>query len=397
MHMRIDDSQIERLVAWNRLRLPDEASVLVRESLREFMQLADGARALMAWEEPEEPWLHLAYLDHDTFRWTEQPPAKYEPLVHASLHGPFAAVDASAAGARVVRRSGEDAEGGIEPIHALLVRDFSIHSVLSVPFEGETAAGRMFILDLSLDAPESLFSAGEIAAALLVARFDHATYLRTAAREAVGDERQRVARDLHDGLLQSFTGVVLQLETVHGILEDDPARARRLLTEVESMIMADQRELRSYLEQLRPHAPRREPEFDLRAQMAEFVKRFQLQWTTTVELHYGALDPLLAQSLGWETYRLITEALTNSARHGGATRARVELQSRDDRLLIVVEDDGSGFPFRGRYNLTSLMENHIGPTSLCERVSAVNGDMLVESTDTGSRLEIEIPVGWRSE
>jgi signal transduction histidine kinase len=266
-----------------------------------------------------------------------------------------------------------------------------------VPFEGETATGRFFVLDIAFENPETLFAVGELAGAILAARLDHATYLRSAARDAVRDERHRVARDLHDGLLQSFTGVVLQLETVHGILEDDPSRARRLLTEVESMIMADQRELRSYLEQLRPHPPRHEPEFDLRTQMAEFVKRFEVQWPTTVELHYGTLDPLLAQSLGWETYRLITEALTNSARHGEATRARVELQSREDRLRIVIDDNGSGFPFRGRYNLTSLMENNIGPTSLCERVSSVNGDMLLESTDSGSRLEIEIPVGWRSE
>lgn len=395
--MHINDSQIGRLVTWSRLRLPDEAAVLVRESMSAFMRLAGGSRALMAWEEPEEPWLHLAFLDHDAFSWTEQPPAKYEPLVHASLDGAFAAVDASAADAGVMRSRGGEAEIGIAPIHPLLVRDFSIHRVLSVPFEGETAAGRMFVLDLPLDVLEPLFGAGELAASVLVARFDHAARLRTAAREAIGDERQRVARDLHDGLLQSFTGVVLQLETVHGILEEEPSRAQRLLTEVESMIMADQRELRSYVEQLRPHPPRLEPEFDLRAQLAEFVKRFELQWPTTVDIHFGALDPLLAQSLGWETYRLITEALTNSARHGEATRARVDLHSRDDRLLIVIDDDGSGFPFRGRYNLTSLMENHIGPTSLCERVSAVNGDMLLESTDSGSRLEIEIPVGWRSE
>lgn len=395
--MRIPQRQIEQLVTWSRKRLPDEPAVLVRESMSEFMQLACGNRALMAWEEPDEPWLHLAFLDRDIFRWTEQPPAKYEPLVHASLDGSFAVDHAHASTVHVVRSDGAKAESGIAPIHSLLVRDFSIESALSVPVEGETATGRIFVLDIALENFESLFPLGDLAAAILAARLDHATYLRSAARDAVRDERHRVARDLHDGLLQSFTGVVLQLETVHGILEEDPTRARRLLTEVEAMIMADQRELRSYLEQLRPHPPRREPEFDLRAQMAEFVKRFEVQWPTTVELQYGTLDPLLAQSLGWETYRLITEALTNSARHGEATHARVELLSRDDRLRIVIDDDGSGFPFRGRYNLSALMEKNIGPTSLCERVSAVNGDMLLQSTDSGSRLEIEIPVGWRSE
>ncbi|MHB0969877.1 MAG: sensor histidine kinase [Thermoanaerobaculia bacterium] len=395
--MRIPQPQIEQLVAWSRKRLPDEPAVLVRESMSEFMRITGGTRALMAWEEPDEPWLHLAFLDRDVFRWTEQPPAKYEPLVHASLDGAFAVVSGDDSSRRVVRRDGSEAEAGIAPIHSLLLRDFSIGSALSVPFEGETATGRVFILDIAFDNADSLFAVGELAGAILAARLDHATYLRSAARDAVRDERHRVARDLHDGLLQSFTGVVLQLETVHGILEDDPARARRLLTEVESMIMADQRELRSYLEQLRPHPPRHEPEFDLRAQMADFVKRFEVQWPTTVELRYGTLDPLLAQSLGWETYRLITEALTNSARHGEATRARVELQSREDRLRIVIDDNGTGFPFRGQYNLTSLMENNLGPTSLCERVAAVNGDMLLESTDSGSRLEIEIPVGWRSE
>lgn len=393
----MDPSTVTRLANWCRRPLPDEAAVLVRESLEEVSALVNADRALMAWEEPEEPWLHLALLDSGNFRWTEQPPAKFEPLVHDDLDGSFACRDASAQHPVVISNSATVRELHVAPLHALLIADFAIRSVASARIDGETAAGRLFALDVAIDDSAALLEPLKLAGAIVASRLDHAARIRNAGREAVMHERFRVARDLHDGLLQSFTGVVLQLEAVHGILEEDPARARKTLTEVESMIMTDQRELRSYLEQLRPHPPRREPEFDLSTRLNEFILRFERQWQCRIAIRFGDIDPVVAQALGWETYRIITEAVTNSARHGEAENAGVELSTREDRLRIVVSDDGHGFPFRGRYNLSSLIEQHIGPTSLCERIAALNGDMVLDSTDAGSLLEIEIPVGWRSD
>ena len=109
------------------------------------------------------------------------------------------------------------------------------------------------------------------------------------------------------------------------------------------------------------------------------------------------MHPLVTQALGMETFRMVAEAVANSAKHGQATTIRVDLFTREDRLRIVVVDDGIGFPFRGRYNLPTLLERQIGPGVLGERVAALNGEMVVESTEEGSRVEIALPLGWQTE
>jgi len=73
-------------------------------------------------------------------------------------------------------------------------------------------------------------------------------------------------------LLQSFTGVVLQLETIHSLIDKQPAEARRMITDIEGLIMADQRELRSYVEQLRPRR-RIEVPFDFQSRMDDLRSR----------------------------------------------------------------------------------------------------------------------------
>jgi signal transduction histidine kinase len=229
---------------------------------------------------------------------------------------------------------------------------------------------------------------------LLVERsMDYGVAIRTKTGEAVQEERIRVARDLHDGLLQSFTGVVLQLETIHSLIDKQPAEAGRMITDIEGLIMADQRELRSYVEQLRPRR-RIEVPFDFQSRMDDLRSRFEKQWGIGVAFEIESIDPLVAKSLGQETFRIIQEAVTNSAKHGGASQVRVRLSSGDNKMNIEVEDDGSGFPFNGRLTLAAIRESGVGPAMLAERVAALNGELAVESSGSGARVEISVPLGF---
>src|SRR5205823_1334979 len=111
-------------------------------------------------------------------------------------------------------------------------------------------------------------------AALIAAQLVATAELQRAVRVAVSEERVRVARDLHDGLLQSFTGVVLQLETIHSTLETDPQEAKRMITETQALIMSDQRDLRRFVEQLRPRPAHEETKFDFSARLEDLRSRF---------------------------------------------------------------------------------------------------------------------------
>jgi two-component system NarL family sensor kinase len=167
-----------------------------------------------------------------------------------------------------------------------------------------------------------------------------------------------------------------------------------MLTEAQGIIMSDQRELRAFVEELRPRRRRVESVFDFSARLDDLRARFRQQWGIEVAIDAAGVDATISSHLGQETFRLIHESVMNSAKHSGATRVDVRLRTADSRIRIEVTDNGGGFPFHGRLTLESIREKGIGPAALAERVASLNGDLAIESTDQGARLEISVPLGW---
>jgi signal transduction histidine kinase len=362
-----------------------------RETLRSCAELYEASHAVMAWEESDEPWIVIASYSASEYDCIEGAADRFLPLTDPSI----AEVSFSlSADGRIVTSAGQCIESGQSLVNQNLRNDYRIGAAVSLPVRGDTIEGRVFLLDAGNSTPEMLL-VGEAIGALIAAQFDSATRMESQARDAVADERMRVARDLHDGLLQSFTGVVLRLETVHSILEENPDQARNMLTEVQASIMADQRELRAYVEKLGPRH-RAEMKFDFRGRLDEWRERFEKQWNVSVRFDGERLDPLVAELLGHETLRLIQEAVTNSAKHGGASAVDVNLTTRDGRMIIEVSDNGGGFPFHGRRTLEEIRGGAGGPGVLAQRVAALNGDLIVESGENGARIEISVPLGFSS-
>lgn len=364
------EEMLKRLSEWPRGLNLDQRKT-VRLALNACRSIFEASRALLAWEEHEEPWLIVASLSDAGFTWSEEQPDRYMPLVDPAY------AEAAFAGDAVA-------------INNDFRATYSLYDVISAPIHGEAVQGRVFIAEPR----DRTLLAAEMVALLLERTLDYTASLRSTSREAVREERIRVARDLHDGLLQSFTGVVLQLETIHSMMDTDPQEARRKITDIEGVLMADQRELRAYVEQLRPRR-RIDVPFDFKSRMEELRTRFQTQWGVGVAFEMQReIDPLLAKSLGPETFRIIQEAVTNSAKHGSASHVQIRVSSGDSRMVIEVIDDGSGFPFHGRMTLAAIRESGIGPAMLAERVAALNGDLAVESSGSGAKLEISVPLGF---
>jgi len=367
------DEISRRLREWPRGLALDQRT-MVRQTLKACRTIFNAPRAVLAWEEREEPWMMVASLSEEGFTWTEEEPERFLPLVDP-------------AAADVVF------QGDGASIHDQFRAAFGLNNVISAPIRGEAVQGRIFIAD-PVDVDKYSLVMAEVIGLLVERTMDFTVSIRTTSREAVQDERVRVARDLHDGLLQSFTGVVLQLETIHSLVDAQPGEARRMITDIEGVIMADQRELRSYVEQLRPRRRIVDVPFDFHARMEELRSRFETQWGIGVSFEIQSIDPLVAKSLGPETFRIIQEAVTNSAKHGSASHIRVRLSSGDSKMHIEVVDDGSGFPFHGRMTLAAIRESGVGPAMLAERVAALNGELAVESSGAGARLEISVPLGF---
>jgi signal transduction histidine kinase len=89
---------------------------------------------------------------------------------------------------------------------------------------------------------------------------------------------------------------------------------------------------------------------------------------------------------------MVHEAVVNALKHGAPSRIWVDVEVRHGVLHIVVGDDGHGFPFRGRYEHAALETAAIGPASLRDRTASLGGQLTIESEDTGSRVEIALPL-----
>ena len=100
---------------------------------------------------------------------------------------------------------------------------------------------------------------------------------------------------------------------------------------------------------------------------------------------------MMSPGMSEEAYRVIREAVMNAATHSGATSIAVEVTIHNEHVRAVVEDNGCGFAFQGHYNLHALTMQRRGPVLLKERIWALMGNLTIDSTPTGARLEIDLP------
>ena len=206
------------------------------------------------------------------------------------------------------------------------------------------------------------------------------------------NERGRVARELHDGILQSLSGATMHLEVVARLIQADPAAAEHRLREITRMLSEQQRELRNWIGQFHPATPQPAASAsEIRDSLDELRQRAQWQYGVPVELRV-AWHGGVPRALKDEICRIVQEGLTNIGKHARASAAQVSMRFAVDRVEIVVSDDGVGFPFHGRFGLADLARRQIGPVSLRERIASLHGSLMLTSTSSGSRLEVSVPI-----
>ncbi len=227
-----------------------------------------------------------------------------------------------------------------------------------------------------------------VVAVLLGYLGDHETRLRARTAEiATVKERIRLARDLHDGAIQSLTGAALKLQVARN---QAPEPTQAALDEVLQLLGEEQRELRRFA--AGADGGEGSEAGDGLSRLRELPLKFERQWGMRVEMEARVEHvPESAEAL-IDAYWLIREALVNGVRHGAAQSARVELVRVGDALEITVDDDGGGLPFHGEYDLTELDRRDIGPRSIRQRVAACGGALRLISGERGTRVEIRLPL-----
>jgi two-component system sensor histidine kinase UhpB len=200
----------------------------------------------------------------------------------------------------------------------------------------------------------------------------------SAALRAQEEERARVARDLHDEVSQSLTGLLLRLEAVR---EAAPPELEPELAETRVLANQAMRELLSLARQLRPTAL---DDLGLAAAIAgqvEQVKRPGLDAELTAEGDFSDLD----DDVQLVVYRVAQEALTNAARHSEAKRIAVSLRRSGRGVELEVADDGRGFAFE-------QSEQGLGIGGMRERALLIGAELTIESRPGhGTTVRLSVP------
>jgi signal transduction histidine kinase len=266
------------------------------------------------------------------------------------------------------------------------------HSVIAVSFLfGGEWKGRVFLFDPSwrgekLEELRFLLD--------LVRQVGPAVYnvylLHRLRRRAGAAERARVARELHDGAVQSLIAVEMQVDVLRrqanagGPIGGELGRIQGLLRE-------EVLKLRELMQQMKA--------IDVDAQkllgvLHDTVERFQRETGISARFVADVEELDMPQKICRELVRIVQEGLVNVRKHSHAHHALIRLGSSDSQWSLVLEDDGKGFPFSGRFTQHQLDEIGKGPMIIKERVRLIAGELTVESTSgQGTRLEITIPRG----
>ncbi len=200
------------------------------------------------------------------------------------------------------------------------------------------------------------------------------------------EERQRIARDLHDNIGQQVTSLRLMLDLIAMASIDDGVRAR--VTQSQSIVEQLDRQLDFITGELRPASL----DLGMTAAIRQFVDEWAATFGIVAEFRGEGTEELrLKPEAETHLYRVVQEALNNVYKHARATRVSVSLECKGHEVFLVVEDDGHGFDAAG---LADSQNRGLGLVGMRERAQIVGGSIDIQSRAArrGTRISVRVPV-----
>lgn len=221
-------------------------------------------------------------------------------------------------------------------------------------------------------------------AALAEANRKLAQYAAATEQLAVSQERNRLARELHDTLAHSLSGATVQLEAVQALWDTQPREARQMLDQALEVTQSGLTEARRALKALRASPLE---DLGLALAVSDMAKstaaRANLRLDLDAQNHIKNLAPEVEQCI----YRVAQEAMANVARHADAKSLHVALRHDSGALTLTIADDGRGF------DPSKVNEVRYGLKGLRERAEMIGAALHVDSTlETGTTVRLVVPL-----
>jgi signal transduction histidine kinase len=277
--------------------------------------------------------------------------------------------------AQVVRVAmGELRETTLQEVHAwmavpLILRDQVSGMLVLASSQAQAFTERQAMLTLAI--------ANQAAIAIENARL----YAQAQALAAL-EERQKLARELHDSVSQALYGIALGAHTARTLLERDPRLVADPLEYILSLAKAGLAEMRALIFELRPESLETE---GLVAALIKQAAALQARHEVPVETDLCD-EPDLPLKIKQELYRIAQEALHNTVKHAGASQVKVRLGRTAEAIMLEIRDNGRGF------DSANSFPGHLGLLSMQERLKNLAGVLSIESTPgQGTTIRARVP------
>jgi PAS domain S-box-containing protein len=259
-----------------------------------------------------------------------------------------------------------------------------IRSYIGIPI---VSSGRVIGGFLAAYIEEHEFSSSEqrVFAALAergAVAIQNAEMYALAQQAASLEERQRLARELHDSVSQALYGIALGASTAQEALTTDPANAKEPVEYVLSLAQAGLAEMRALIFELRPESLEIE---GLVAAIDKHVAATRSRYGIEVDADLAG-EPDVSLGVKEVYYRIAQEALHNVVKHAGATRVDVSLSANGEGVVLEIKDNGVGF------DAGQSFPGHLGLVSMAERASSVGAEFAVSSArGQGTTVRLTLP------
>jgi two-component system sensor histidine kinase DegS len=195
---------------------------------------------------------------------------------------------------------------------------------------------------------------------------------------AVVEERNRLAREIHDGLGATLSSLIIQSEYLLGLAKDD-----KLLKEIAELKASAEESI----EELRRNLRMMREDFDLPQALEEHVKTFRERTQIDVAFQRSGVAERLSADAQLALFRVLQESLSNCAKHAQPKQIRVQLAYATGKVHLSVRDDGRGFDAR------EPKAGHYGLLNMRERANKIGGEIIIDSSPgNGTQIAFSVPV-----
>ena len=354
-------------------------------SLIHIATVLQAPRVLVTWQIAQEPYSFTTYFANGQCQQDREIAKPVDDLVHTDLEGTAFAAEAAKSNECLTLQGFKHYTGPI--IDESLQTQFAISSVCSASFSGDYCKGRVFMLDRA-DWTDDDVMLAEIAAARLRLELEHYAIYVQLKETAASRERILLARDLHDGALQTLTAAGLQLAS---IASRSGQEVKHKIQNVRNLLLDEQKRIRAFVEGRQPSS--QSQHLNLHREIQREIQKLERKWGCSTALSVTPKDATVPLALMRQIEMLVAEAAANAVQHGKASHIKVAVKQTSDHVQLKIANDGLGLKnLTGTFGQDELAARGIGPRSIAKRINELHGTLSLSSSSKGVDLSIEIPM-----